>query len=317
MPEQGKGIRYGETQEVEAMRIETIDKYLAGKMTPNERQAFELEMERDAKLKEDVRITAYIIHGIKQVGLEEDNQRLQRLITSSKSDHRRYVATIAALFIMGLAFADIISIPIYKYVVKPIMESFYQTDNHEKGNDATFTTDTITTHQDIATPSTEKPKAPESTPEKQVAKSHDEEEMVSRVEEIEDDEPKKEQDEQDEQEPSHVQAVGNAQLVDFGENRTRYAIEGARMNGNTLTVTVAISNDDDDDIVYLEKISLVDSYGDTKNGYGPERFVLKRGTVVKKQLHFYNITNRPDFLQILKMKEKEGIMLHFRNISIS
>lgn len=315
MPEQSQSVRQGETQFDGIMRIEIIDQYLAGEMTPNERLAFEQEMERDARLKEDVRITAYIIHDIKRVGLEEDNQRLQRLITSSKSDHRRYVATIATLFIMGLAFADIISIPIYKYVVKPIMESFFDTDNHEKGNDATFTTDTITTQEDIATPSTGKPKAAESTPEKQVTKSHTEEEMVSQVEEIEDDEPNEE--EQDEQEPSHVQAVGNAQLVDFGENRTRYAIEGARMNGNTLTVTVAISNDDDDDIVYLEKISLVDSYGDTKDGYGPERFVLKRGTVVKKQLHFYNVTNRPDFLQILKMKEKEGTMLHFRNISIS
>ncbi|MBQ5505806.1 MAG: hypothetical protein IIT85_01535 [Prevotella sp.] len=65
------------------MIIDKIDKYLAGEMTTEERASFEKEMEHDAKLREDVRIIAFIIHGIKQVGLEEDNQRLQRLIASS------------------------------------------------------------------------------------------------------------------------------------------------------------------------------------------------------------------------------------------
>ena len=58
------------------MKIDEIDKYLAGDMTAEERASFEQEMEHDTKLREDVRIIAYIIHGIKQVGLEEENKFL-------------------------------------------------------------------------------------------------------------------------------------------------------------------------------------------------------------------------------------------------
>ena len=104
------------------MKIDEIDKYLAGEMTDEERALFEKEMEHDAKLREDVRIIAFIIHGIKQVGLEEDNQRLQRLIASSASDKQRYIATIAAIFIAGFIIAATISVPIYNHVVKPLIE---------------------------------------------------------------------------------------------------------------------------------------------------------------------------------------------------
>ena len=116
------------------MIIDKIDKYLAGEMTKEERASFEKEIEHDAKLREDVRIIAFIIHGIKQVGLEEDNQRLQRLIASSASDKQRYIATIAAIFIAGFIIAATISVPIYNHVVKPLIEKVSKNENSENNN---------------------------------------------------------------------------------------------------------------------------------------------------------------------------------------
>ncbi len=295
------------------MKIDIIDKYLAGEMSDVERQDFEQEMEQDAKLKEDVRLTAYIIHGIKVMGLEEDNERLQRLITTSKTDHRRYVATIAALFVMGLAFADIISIPIYQLVVKPIMEMIYDHDSHKNNDQNTFTTDTIITHQDSESPSTKKPTNVESEKESPINKNKEEEELVSQVDVIED----IEQEEYQEQEEEQIPSNGYEQSVDIGENGTRYAIDKAQMKGNVLVITISISNDEDDDIINLGNVSLVDSYGDTYTGNAPNRLLLKQGIVVKKQLYFYNVSKKPDFIQIIKMKEQEGRMLQFRNITVS
>ena len=298
------------------MKIEIIDKYLAGKMTADGRRTFEQEMEQDSKLKEDVRITAYIIHGIKKVGLEDDNQRLQRLITSSKTDYRRYVATIAAIFIMGLAFADIISYPLYKYVLKPIVEIIYNDDSHEIESHTQIAPDTIFIDKDDKTPNTDKQSTKEDETKESVRKKQDENELVSQVEEMEE-EISQEEPQEEEQEHRHVQTMGKVEAVAFGENGTRYEIEGARMNGNTLVVTVVMSNKEDDDRISLVDVLSTDSNGNMLSGYAFAPFTLREGVVVRKQLLLYNISRQPKYLQILTIKEKEGKTLRFKNIPVS
>lgn len=299
------------------MIIDKIDKYLAGEMTTEERASFEKEMEHDAKLREDVRIIAFIIHGIKQVGLEEDSQRLQRLIASSASDKRRYIATIAAIFIAGFIIAATISVPIYNHVVKPLIEKVSKNENSENNNPVHQKVDSLF-YQDegdsIKTTIDNSDNKPSNS-----MNNNDDEDITANQQSntIEEENEQKETDNEIEETQDQVSQIGNSLAIDIGENGTKYVIEQAKIINKELIVTILISNNENDVIVYLTNASSVDSYGNTVTGNTPERFILSKGTSIKKQIHFYNISKRPDFLQILKMNEVGGKVLKFRNIPIS
>lgn len=299
------------------MKIDEIDKYLAGEMTDEERALFEKEMEHDAKLREDVRIIAFIIHGIKQVGLEEDNQRLQRLIASSASDKQRYIATIAAIFIAGFIIAATISVPIYNHVVKPLIEKVSKNENSESNNpvhqkvDSLFYQDEADSIKTTIDNSDNKPSNSKN--------NNDDEDITANQQSntIEEENEQKETDNEIEETQDQVSQIGNSLAIDIGENGTKYVIEQAKIINKELIVTILISNNENDAIVHLTNASTVDSYGNTVTGNTPERFILFKGTSIKKQIHFYNISKQPDFLQILKMNEVGGKVLKFRNIPIS
>lgn len=72
-------------------REDMIDLYLSGKMPKDERIKFEKAMESDPDLKKDVHIYASIIHGIREVGLEKENKRLQRIAEEAKILEKEYV----------------------------------------------------------------------------------------------------------------------------------------------------------------------------------------------------------------------------------
>lgn len=299
------------------MIIDKIDKYLAGEMTTEERASFEKEMEHDAKLREDVRIIAFIIHGIKQVGLEEDNQRLQRLIASSASDKQRYIATIAAIFIAGFIIAATISVPIYNHVVKPLIEKVSKDENSENNNPVHQKVDSLF-YQDegdsIKTTIDNSDNKPSNS-----MNNNDDEDITANQQSntIEEENEQKETDNEIEETQDQVSQIGNSLAIDIGENGTKYVIEQAKIINKELIVTILISNNENDAIVHLTNASTVDSYGNTVTGNTPERFILSKGTSIKKQIHFYNISKQPDFLQILKMNEVGGKVLKFRNIPIS
>ena len=299
------------------MIIDKIDKYLAGEMTTEERASFEKEMEHDAKLREDVRIIAFIIHGIKQVGLEEDNQRLQRLIASSASDKRRYIATIAAIFIAGFIIAATISVPIYNHVVKPLIEKVSKNENSENNNPVHQKVDSLF-YQDegdsIKTTIDNSDNKPSNS-----MNNNDDEDITANQQSntIEEENEQKETDNEIEETQDQVSQIGNSLAIDIGENGTKYVIEQAKIINKELIVTILILNNENDAIVHLTNASTVDSYGNTVTGNTPERFILSKGTSIKKQIHFYNISKQPDFLQILKMNEVGGKVLKFRNIPIS
>lgn len=299
------------------MKIDKIDKYLAGEMTTEERASFEKEMEHDAKLREDVRIIAFIIHGIKQVGLEEDNQRLQRLIASSASDKQRYIATIAAIFIAGFIIAATISVPIYNHVVKPLIEKVSKNENSENNNPVHQKVDSLF-YQDEADSIKTTIDNSDNKPSNSMNNNDDEDITANQQSNtIEEENEQKETDNEIEETQDQVSQIGNSLAIDIGENGTKYVIEQANIINKELIVTILISNNENDAIVHLTNASTVDSYGNTVTGNTPERFILSKGTSIKKQIHFYNISKRPDFLQILKMNEVGGKVLKFRNIPIS
>lgn len=299
------------------MIIDKIDKYLAGEMTTEERASFEKEMEHDAKLREDVRIIAFIIHGIKQVGLEEDNQRLQRLIASSASDKRRYIATIAAIFIAGFIIAATISVPIYNHVVKPLIEKVSKNENSENNNPVHQKVDSLF-YQDEADSIKTTIDNSDNKPSNSMNNNDDEDITANQQSNtIEEENEQKETDNEIEETQDQVSQIGNSLAIDIGENGTKYVIEQAKIINKELIVTILILNNENDAIVHLTNASTVDSYGNTVTGNTPERFILSKGTSIKKQIHFYIISKQPDFLQILKMNEVGGKVLKFRNIPIS
>lgn len=299
------------------MIIDKIDKYLAGEMTTEERASFEQEMEHDAKLREDVRIIAFIIHGIKQVGLEEENQRLQRLIASSASDKQRYIATIAAIFIAGFIIAATISVPIYNHVVKPLIEKVSKNENSENNNPVHQKVDSLF-YQDEADSIKTTIDNSDNKPSNSMNNNDDEDITANQQSNtIEEENEQKETDNEIEETQDQVSQIGNSLAIDIGENGTKYVIEQAKIINKELIVTILILNNENDAIVHLTNASTVDSYGNTVTGNTPERFILSKGTSIKKQIHFYIISKQPDFLQILKMNEVGGKVLKFRNIPIS
>ena len=104
------------------MKTERIDRYLSGEMTDDERKAFEQQMADSTELLHDVRTVAYLIHSIKSVGLEEDNRRLIAIRRLQATDRKRWYASIAAMLAVLFAVAAVVSVPVYKAVIKPMIE---------------------------------------------------------------------------------------------------------------------------------------------------------------------------------------------------
>ena len=81
------------------MDIEKIERYLNGQMEPSEEESFESQMKKWPSLEDDVRTMAYIIHSIKDVAIEKENERIDRIKLSTHTDRKRYITAVAALFL--------------------------------------------------------------------------------------------------------------------------------------------------------------------------------------------------------------------------
>ena len=228
------------------MIIDKIDKYLAGEMTTEERASFEKEMEHDAKLREDVRIIAFIIHGIKQVGLEEDNQRLQRLIASSASDKQRYIATIAVIFIAGFIIAATISVPIYNHVVKPLIEKVSKNENSENNNSISQSIDSlIIENEEIDTTLTEEKMIKRENHDKVIIEKKDTNNTNSQY-----DDPIQTKEE------LHINSISKTD-----ENGTNYKLFNAYYEKDKLILFVQIVNNNNDRDLVFENPTILDDKG--------------------------------------------------------
>ncbi|MBR6936529.1 MAG: hypothetical protein IKH63_02990 [Prevotella sp.] len=276
------------------MKIDEIDKYLAGEMTAEERASFEKEMEHDAKQREDVRIIAFIIHGIKQVGLEEDNQRLQRLIASSASDKQRYIATIAAIFIAGFIIAATISVPIYNHVVKPLIEKVSKNENSENNNSISQSIDSlIIENEEIDTTLTEEKMIKRENHDKVIIEKKDTNNTNSQY-----DDPIQTKEE------LHINSISKTD-----ENGTNYKLFNAYYEKDKLILFVQIVNNNNDRDLVFENPTILDDKGNQYiainmklNGQNKNTFSLNRTQVLEMILTF-KVNDVPRHLQELKIND--------------
>lgn len=276
------------------MIIDKIDKYLAGEMTTEERASFEKEIEHDAKLREDVRIIAFIIHGIKQVGLEEDNQRLQRLIASSASDKQRYIATIAAIFIAGFIIAATISVPIYNHVVKPLIEKVSKNENSENNNSISQSIDSlIIENEEIDTTLTEEKMIKRVNLDKVIIEKKDTNNTNSQY-----DDPIQTKEE------LHINSISKTD-----ENGTNYKLFNAYYEKDKLILFVQIVNNNNDRDLVFENPTILDDKGNQYiainmklNGQNKNTFSLNRTQVLEMILTF-KVNDVPRHLQELKIND--------------
>ena len=112
------------------MDIEKIERYLNGQMEPSEEESFESQMKKWPSLEEDVRNMAYIIHSIKDVAIEKENERIDKIKLSTHSDRKRYIATIAALFLAIAMVTGTIATGLY-FLLKDKEEGTKQTTQSE------------------------------------------------------------------------------------------------------------------------------------------------------------------------------------------
>lgn len=113
------------------MKTEQIERYLTRQMTDEERAAFEQEMREQPQLAEDVKIVAWTIEAIRERGKQEDEEAIKRMREEMGSDNKRYYATVAAVIggVLIVAAMTAVSIPpLYKHVIKPIIESVFPTE---------------------------------------------------------------------------------------------------------------------------------------------------------------------------------------------
>lgn len=128
---------------MEIKDLDRIEKYLSGKMAPEENKLFEKELRKSKDLANQTKKVAYIIHSINVVGLKRDNERIKRIYASVSSDYKRFVVSIAAMLAVVLVFATVVSVPVYQHVVKPIIKKVFRSTPVPKQTPDVVPLDTI------------------------------------------------------------------------------------------------------------------------------------------------------------------------------
>lgn len=112
------------------MDIEKIERYLNRQMEPSEEESFESQMKKWPSLEEDVRTMAYIIHSIKDVAIDKENERIDKIKLSAHSDRKRYITAVAALFLAIAMVTGSIATGLY-FLLKDKEEGTKQTTQSE------------------------------------------------------------------------------------------------------------------------------------------------------------------------------------------
>lgn len=128
---------------MEAKRLERIENFLSGKLSEEENILFEKELRESKELAEQTKVVAYIIHSVNKVSLKRDNERIRKIYASVSSDYKRYVVSVAAMLAVVLVFATVVSVPVYKHVVKPIVERVFHSSPAPKQTPVENSIDTL------------------------------------------------------------------------------------------------------------------------------------------------------------------------------
>lgn len=310
------------------MEIELIERYLNNEMDGEERRKFEERIARQPQLNEDVKTVAYIIYSIREKGIEQDNDRIDAIRRSVSSDRKRYVISAAAMFAVLFAIAAIVSVPVYKHVIKPIIEQSELPKNAPSSN-VSYPSDTLTLVNDNDTVISE---SEDSQPVETVRKDEDintndqesiEEHTVDNSVEAHESQKKQEETAKEEEaQNAKVPTPIISSLTD--KNGTRYKIVSVRAKDESIVVTLQLSNNDDQYMIKLKGVSIVDSRNNrTKssqikaNGKYSSNFVLNMSETTTVEIFFYGIKGKPSYLQLLQIQEDDShSTLLFKNLEI-
>ena len=306
------------------MRTEEIEKYLTNRMSQQERNAFENEMQSDPQLRDDVNIVKWTILHIRQIGREEDAERIRKIKGAMPSEIKRYIASIAVLFITAVAVAAI-SVPIYNKVVKPLIEKIANPEPKQESTSPTVSRDTVakTVAPDTLTSQVEEIEEEEVVEE---VKEEPKEEKVKKQDESKKEEVKKENAQKEEkvkEEPAKPVNAPPAIKVLSDKNGTKYTITKITKTNNTVTITINLRNDDDDNMISLSSsgLTLIDSDGNGAqpsvikvNGISKSKFTLYQSKAEQLQLT-YNLKGNPAYIQVLQLYEEGShSKLLFKNL---
>lgn len=311
------------------MELELIEKYLNNEMDGEERQKFEERIARQPLLKDDVQTVAYIIRAIREKGIEADNDRLDAIRRQTGRDRKRYVASVAAMLAVLLAVAASISVPVYRHVVKPLIEQREQSSSAPRQNNVQsadtldITNDSDTTEvQDKPTDEDQKeennnlPTLNDNNNEDTQPTENRQDENLEPVQEQE--KPVKEEEAQNAKVPKPTIATGT------DKHGTRYRITSVIAKGETIVVTMQLRNDDDQYMIKLSGVEIIDSRNNPtrasiiKHSQGSgSHFIINEGETTTVELYFYNIKGKPSYLQMLKFQEADSHSdMKFRNLEI-
>lgn len=296
------------------MDIDKIERYLNGLMEPSEEESFESQMKKWPSLEDDVRTMAYIIHSIKDVALEKENERIDKIKLSSHSDRKRYITTVAALFLAIAMVTGSIATGLY----------FWLNDKKE-GTSQTIQKEFKAPVKIEGNP-TQLPKAQEEEKgdkKKDEAKPQAEVSSVTK-DKVENETPQPKEEIKKEEEPEATQEVAReasySQTKSIGN--TQYVLKSISSNNGVITLRVLISNHTESTNISLENpvlmaggeaaklISMTFSPSNSSN------FMLKKGNTATMVVKF---KMNKDYSQIDMFNIKDRNSIHparFRNISI-
>lgn len=308
------------------MRTEEIEKYLSHRMTDEERAAFEQEMAVSPELRDDVKMVAWTIASIREVGHEQDQERIRRMKSAMPGDHKRMVSSVAATLIVGIMVAATISVPIIKHVTKsapspeqPVIELPQPATPEPQSEPQSSDTIALPVATKPAAETKESSKAPEVKKEKVGKEEEIKEPPAVKMEKLEKEEEIKEPPavKEEKKEDNEVKSVSNAISTKTDSEGVKYEVVSIHRDENgLLAVTMRFTNPEYTRNLEFE-ISAIDDDGDFLI-CDNKSFNVKapKGSSIKKIIVFRDVKHsRKSFT--LSIKEKKAIAVRtFRNLKM-
>ncbi len=327
------------------MKTELIERYLTRQMTDEERAAFEQEMRVQPQLAEDVKIVAWTIEAIRERGQQEDAERIKRMREDMGSDSKRYATTVAAVIggVLIVAAMTAVSVPpIYKNVIKPIIESVFSPEKEVEqaapsqntssspadSLSSTVMTDSVNaSSQEEEQVVAEEPRQQEALPvQEDKTKEESTKEEKVKVEPVKatDEtitEPKEKTKEDGQQTIIKNTKLDRKEMVD---NTEYHLTEIDYDNKGNLVAYITLFNNRENIEYELSDMPLVNIDGDqrkayrvTVNGESKQTFTLRRRQPVYLVIYFNGVKKNADMLTLLSVKNRnENKRCLMRNIPL-
>lgn len=292
------------------MDIDKIERYLYGQMEPSEEESFESQMKKWPSLDDDVRTMAYIIHSIKDVALEKENERIDRIKVSTNNDHKRYITTVAALFLAIAMVTGSIAAGLY-FLLKDKGEGTSQTIQSEFNAPVKIEGNPIKLPMAQNEEKSGKVKKEKKT---QVKVSSETKSII----ENKDVQPKEEVNIEKEPETTHEASYSQTKSI----GSTQYILKSVNSSNGVITLRFLIRNLTENTSINLENPVLM-AGGESANlismrfsSSNNSEFILKKGNTITMDIKF-KMNKQYSQIDMLNIKDRNNIHpARFRNIHI-